>query len=196
MQPIDVPNPAAAAEPLIPWKRLTWWILALPALMVAGIVAHNFYLVLLSHVMSGCLWTGADIFLGFILGPVWRHLEPHQRAAVQRRLVPNTFLYMPVLGITTGTAGWLVAKHNGFATTHSVVFPWIVAAGIVAIILTFVGLGVMLPTNVKMLGELKKPTPDPALLKRWTFRTRRLAIVQGVFQVIIMVVMAYLAIAP
>lgn len=196
MQEANLRAPSAPAEPLIPWRRLTWWILALPALMFVAIATHSFYLLLLSHVMSGCLWTGADIFLGFILGPIWRHLEPHQRAAVQRRLVPNTFLYMPILGITTGTAGWLVAKHDGFATVHSLIFPWIVVAGIVAIILTFVGLGVILPTNLRMLGELKSPAPNPELLKRWTFRTRRLAIVQGVFQVIIMVVMAYLAITP
>lgn len=164
--------------------------------MVVAIIFHSFYLLLLSHVMSGCLWTGADIFLGFILGPVWRHLEPYQRASVQRRLVPNTFLYMPVLGITTGTAGWLVARHNGFATAHSPLFPWVAAAGGVAVILTLVGLGIMLPTNVKLLGELRKPRPNPDLMQRWTFRTRRLALVQGLFQVIIMVIMAYLAIAP
>lgn len=183
-------------EPLIPWKRLTWWVLALPALMIAALTMHSYYLLLLSHVMSGCLWTGADIFMGFILGPVWKHLNPGQRQAVQSRLVPNTFLYMPILAITTGTAGWYVAQHDGFATSHSAMFPWIVAAGIVVIILTVVGLGVLLPTNLKVLGEIRKREPNPDLLKRWTFRTRRLAIVQGLFQVIIMVVMAYLAIAP
>ncbi len=183
-------------EPLIPYKRLTWWVLALPALLIVSLAVHNFYLLLLSHVMAGSLWTGADIFLGFILGPVWKHLEPHQRQAVQRRLVPNTFLYMPVLAITTGTAGWYVAHHNGFTSVHSPIFPWVVTAGVVVIILSVVGLGILLPTNLKVLNEVRKPNPDPELMKRWTFRTRRLAAIQGLFQVIIMIVMAYLAIAP
>jgi uncharacterized membrane protein len=196
MQEASVATNNSPLEPLIPLKRLTWWVLALPALMVVALATHRYYLLLLSHVMSGVLWTGADIFLGFILGPVWRHLEPQQRQAVQRRLVPNTFLYMPVLAITTGTAGWLVARHDGFASAHSAVFPWVVAAGIVVIVLSVVGLGILLPTNIRMLGELRKPHPDPELLKRWTFRTRRLAIVQGLFQVAIMIIMAYLAIAP
>lgn len=186
----------SAREPLIPWKRLTWWILVLPALLVVALITHDFYLLLLSHVMSGGLWTGADIFLGFVLGPVWRHLDPQQRQAVQRRLVPNTFLYMPVLAITTGTAGWYVAQYDGFAKVHSAIFPWIVAAGIVVIILTVVGLGIILPTNLRMLNELRKPNPDPERLRRWTFRTKRLAAVQGVCQVIIMLIMAYLTIAP
>jgi uncharacterized membrane protein len=183
-------------EPLIPYKRLTWWVLALPVLLVVALITHRFYLLLLCHVMGGCLWTGADIFLGFILGPVWRHLEPGQRIAVQRRLVPNTFLYMPVLAITTGTAGWYVAHHDGFATIHSAIFPWIVVAGAVTVILTVVGLGLLLPTNLRMLNELRKPNPDSELLRRWTFRTRWLALVQGLFQIVIMLVMAYLAIAP
>lgn len=187
---------ATPVEPLIPYKRLTWWVLVLPALLVVSLAVHSFYLLLLSHVMSGCLWTGADIFLGFILGPVWKHLEPHQRHAVQRRLVPNTFLYMPVLAITTGTAGWYVAHHDGFASVHSPIFPWVITAGVVVIILSVVGLGILLPTNLKVLNEVRKPNPDPELMKRWTFRTRRLAAIQGIFQVIIMVVMAYLAIAP
>lgn len=183
-------------EPLLPWRRLTWWVLVLPALMIVALIVHSFYLLLLSHVMAGCLWTGADIFMGFVLGPVWKHLNPGQRQAVQSRLVPNTFLYMPILAITTGTAGWYVAQHDGFATSHSAIFPWIVTAGIVVIILTVVGLGMLLPTNLKVLGEIRKPEPNPELLKRWTFRTRRLAIVQGLFQVVIMVVMAYLAMSP
>ncbi len=190
------PSTAVALEPLIPWKRLTWWILALPALMAIGLATHRFYLLLLSHVMAGSLWTGADIFLGFILGPVWGHLDPRQRQAVQRRLVPNTFLYMPVLGITTGTAGWYVAQHDGFAAAHSAAFPWIVAAGIVTVILTVVGLGILLPTNLRVLNAVRHPNPDPELLKRWTFWTRRLAAIQGLFQVIIMIIMAYLLIVP
>ncbi|MCL5063863.1 MAG: hypothetical protein M1600_02090 [Firmicutes bacterium] len=182
--------------PLIPWKNLTWWILVLPATLVVALATQNLYLLLLSHVMSGCLWTGADIFLGFILGPVWKHLEPQQRRMVQMRLVPNTLLYMPVLGITTGTAGWFLAHRDGFATIHSALFPWVVAAGGVAIVLTVIGLGVMLPTNLKMLSEMAKPNPNHDLLRRWTFRTRRLAAVQGIFQVFIMLIMAYLTLAP
>lgn len=187
---------AQPIEPLIPWKRLTWWILVLPALMVVALITHRFFLLLLAHVMSGCLWTGADIFMGFVLGPVWQHLDPRQRQAVQRRLVPNTFLYMPVLAITTGTAGWYVAQHDGFASAHSAIFPWVIAAGIVVILLTVIGLGILLPTNLRVLNEVRKPEPNADLLKRWTFRTRRLAAVQGLLQVIIMIVMAHLAIAP
>ncbi|WP_053959393.1 hypothetical protein [Sulfobacillus thermosulfidooxidans] len=181
---------------LIPWRYLTWWILSLPLLMILALIVHNFYLLLFSHVMAGSLWTGADIFLGFILGPIWKHLSPSERKAVQSRLIPKTLLYMPVLGLTTGTAGWYVAQYNGFATTHSAMFPWIIAAGLVTITLTIVGLGIMLPTSLSMLKEMEKTSPDPTRLTRLIFRNRRLAAVQGLLQVTIIIIMVYLTIAP
>ncbi|SMC05881.1 hypothetical protein SAMN00768000_2508 [Sulfobacillus thermosulfidooxidans DSM 9293] len=182
--------------PTIPWRILTWWILILPVLMVLALIIHSFYLLLFSHVMAGSLWTGADIFLGFLLGPIWKHLSPSERKAVQSRLIPKTLLYMPVLGLTTGTAGWYVAQYNGFATTHSTIFGWIVAAGFVTVTLTVVGLGIMLPTSLSMLKEMARPHPDPSRLTRLIFRNRRLAAVQGLLQVTIILIMVYLTIAP
>ncbi len=60
-------------------RQVTWWALAFPAVMIVALVRHDFALLNWIHVLSGVLWTGADIFLGFILGPVMRQrLEmPH-----------------------------------------------------------------------------------------------------------------------
>lgn len=182
------------SAPIIPWHDLTWWILILPILMIIALGLHLFSLLLFTHVMAGSLWTGADIFLGFVLGPVWKYLSPAQRLAIQSRLVPNTFLYMPILALTTGTTGWYVANYDGFAVAHSAIFPWIVAAGIVVLILSFVGIGMMLPTNIRLLKEIRGPHPSPEILQRLTFRNRRLAAVQGLFQVTIVVIMVHLAI--
>ena len=186
---------STSSPPLIPWRKLTWWILILPFLMITALIWQNFPLLLFTHVMAGSLWTGADIFLGFILGPIWKHLAPAQRLAIQSWLIPNTFLYMPILAITTGTAGWYVAQYDGFASAHSAVFPWIVAAGVAVLILTVVGLGIMLPTNLSMLQEMRQANPNAEVLKRLTFRNRRLAAIQGVFQVITIVIMVYLTLA-
>lgn len=187
---------SVARSAYLPYRSLTWWILALPVLLGVALATHRLYLLLLSHVMAGGLWTGADIFLGFVLGPVWGHLEPAQRRAVQMQLIPKTLLYMPILGLTTGTAGWFLAHWDGYATIHSALFPWVVAAGCVALVLTVVGLGVMLPTNLRMLREMSGPAPDHETIRRLTFRLRRLAGVQGLFQVGIMIIMAYLTLAP
>lgn len=72
--------------------------------MGLALVAHSLFWLDFVHVMSGVLWTGTDIFMGFILGPVLRHLEPEQRRAAINWLT-KTMLYVPVLAVTTGTAG-------------------------------------------------------------------------------------------
>lgn len=38
------------------------------------------------HIMAGGLWTGIDLFMGFVLGPVLGGMEPGERAAVFKRL--------------------------------------------------------------------------------------------------------------
>ena len=57
------------------WHQLTWWTLAFPLVMILAILRHDIFLLNWIHVLSGALWTGADLFMGFILGPVLRMLD-------------------------------------------------------------------------------------------------------------------------
>jgi len=69
--------------PLQPlWRQLTWWTLAFPAVMIVAIARHDIFLLNWIHVLSGALWTGADLFMGFILGPVLRMLDMRTRTAL------------------------------------------------------------------------------------------------------------------
>src|SRR5258708_12366343 len=76
----------------------------------------SLYLLNWVHVLSGVLWTGADLFMGFILGPVLRSLQPQVRTAVIAYLTPRTLLYFPVVSLTAGTAGWALAARLGYNT--------------------------------------------------------------------------------
>ncbi len=40
--------------------------------MIAAIVSGNIWFLNWVHVMCGVLWTGIDLFMGFVLGPVLR----------------------------------------------------------------------------------------------------------------------------
>lgn len=60
--------------------------------MVVALVRHDLYLLNRIHVLSGALWTGADLFMGFVLGPVLRVLEIRVRTSVIAYLVPRTLL--------------------------------------------------------------------------------------------------------
>ena len=83
-------------------RNLIWVALALAVLIVA-IVANNIWALNFLHVMCGVLWTGIDLFMGFVVGPIIRRLPFEARRAVIVKLLPKTLFLMPTLAIVTGT---------------------------------------------------------------------------------------------
>jgi hypothetical protein len=173
-------------------RQMTWWALVFPLIMVMALARHDVRLLNWIHVLSGILWTGADIFLGFILGPVMRRLEIPQRTAVIAYLVPRTLLYFPAVSLTTGTAGWFLASWLGMTVPGSPQFPWIVSALVLITLMTILGLGIMTPNSVRIWLELQKPEPNRALITGLNRYNIINAAVQGVMQVAIVIVMARL----
>jgi uncharacterized membrane protein len=159
--------------------------------MIVALAGTNFFLLNWIHVLSGALWTGADMFMGFMLGPVMRKLEPAQRAAVVAYLVPRTMLYFPMVSLTTSTAGWFLASKLGYLMPASPQFGWAVAALVIVTLLTIQGLGIFLPNSIRMYLELKKAQPDRERIGRLARINFSLAGLQGVFQVAIIVVMSH-----
>ncbi|MFB6188186.1 MAG: hypothetical protein ABEI86_15160, partial [Halobacteriaceae archaeon] len=51
-----------------------------------GLVGASVQELIYIHVMAGVLWTGIDVFMGAVLGPVIGGLDDEQSAAVFRRL--------------------------------------------------------------------------------------------------------------
>ncbi len=97
---------------------------------------------------------------------------------------------LPTLSIVTSTAGYFHAKQLGLLAAPYPQFWWVVASLAIVTVLTIQGLGFLLPTNLMVYFELKKPQPDGARigrLMRWYF----LAVAfQGCMQAAIIVVMA------
>ncbi len=177
------------------WTQLTWWILVLPAAMIVALAAHNTFLLDYTHVLSGALWTGADLFLGFILGPVMRRLDPLQRKAVITYLVPKTLLYMPIVALTTGTAGWFLSDWMGLLSPDNPLRLWVFVALVMIFLMTVQGLGILLPNNLRIYRELQRPQPDIERISRINRTNLMLSGIQGAFQVLIILVMAHLATA-
>lgn len=159
--------------------------------MIAALAAANFFLLNWIHVLSGALWTGADLFMGFLLGPVMRKLDPAQRASVVAYLVPRTMLYFPMVSLTASTAGWFLASKLGYLTPGTAQFPWAVAALVIVTLLTIQGLGIFLPNSIRMYLELRKAQPDRERVGRLARINFSLAGLQGVFQVAIILVMSH-----
>jgi hypothetical protein len=172
--------------------NFVWMALALAAL-AAVVAIDNVWLLNFIHVMCGALWTGIDLFMGFVIGPILRRMPIPARRAFVLRLTPKTLFLLPTLSILTTTAGWFHAKQIGLLDVPFPAFWWVVAALAIVTVLTVQGLGVLLPTNLMVYFELRKPQPDGARIGRlmkWYFLV---VAVQGTMQVAIIVVMARFA---
>ncbi len=174
---------------LIRWHYLGYAVIALGVMTVAIMSGERWFLNFV-HVMCGVMWTGTDLFMGFIMGPVLRRVDPAARREVITRLVPKTLFLMPTLAIITGTTGWYLAKDLGFLDLPWPQFGWVVAALTLVVLMTIQGTGYLLPTNLRVCIELRRPNPDIPWISR-TMRHFFIAVaMQGVMQVLTIVIMA------
>lgn len=139
------------------------------------------------HVMAGALWTGIDLFMGLILGPVLGGVTPGERANVFKRLTPKMTFFMPVIAAVTATAGINIAQRLGIFSLTS---PKIVASLVIVAILTIQGFGILLPNEIRILRQLLSDKPDIEKIGKLGMRNARLGGIQGVMQLSIILVMA------
>jgi uncharacterized membrane protein len=181
-----------AAAPVIRWGNLAWVAAAL-AVMIVAIAADSLWFLNFMHVMAGVLWTGIDLFMGFVLGPIQRRLDLSARRALATKLMPRMLFLMPTLAIITGTAGSALAARMGFYDLDYPAKAWVIAALTVLAILTVQGLAVLLPTNLRLCFEIAKADPDLALVSRRLRTYVRLTAFQGAMQVAMIAIMARFA---
>jgi hypothetical protein len=184
------PAQATAASPLRP-AYFVWAVLAL-AFMSAAIASENLWFLNFLHVVSGLMWTGIDLFMGFVVGPILRRMPADQKRPIVVALLPRTLILMPVLSIMTGTSGWFLARQMGYLDLAYPEFSWIVAALIILVVLTIQGLTILLPTNLMVYFEIQKRVMDDAKIARWMRRYTYVVASQGALQVAIIVIMARL----
>jgi hypothetical protein len=178
----------APSESLIRWNYL-WLALAAIAVMIAAIVIGNLWLLNFIHVLSSLLWTGIDLFMGFVLGPILRRVELPVRREIVRRLTPRTLFLMPAVSIISGTTGWFLAVRLGYTALDWPAYGWVAAALTLVVLMTIQGLGFLTPVNVMVCLELQKPAPDMKWIGAWMQRYFYAVALQGMMQVAIIVVM-------
>ena len=179
---------AEIPEGLIRWRYLPWALAALAA-MIAVIVAGNIWLLDFVHVFSSLLWTGVDLFMGFVLGPVLRRVDLSVRREIVRRLTPRTLFLMPTVSIISGTTGWFLAVALGYTALDWPAYWWVATALILVTLMTIQGLGFLTPVNVYVCLQLQKPEPDMNKISFWMRWYFYAVALQGLMQVAIIVVM-------
>jgi hypothetical protein len=176
---------------------LRFWYLAAAAtavaVMIAAILGESLWFLNFIHVMSGALWTGIDLFMGFVIGPVLRRVSLDTRRAMIAGIIPRTLVLMPTLSVITSTAGWFLAVRMGYLDLGYPQFGWVIAALAIVSVLTVQGLGILLPMNLRLYFEIMKSAPDHDKLKRWMRIYVRVVAMQGCMQVAIIAVMARFA---
>jgi hypothetical protein len=179
---------AAIPNGFIRWRYVAWALLALTA-MIAAIRIGNLWLLDFMHVFSSLLWTGIDLFMGFVLGPILRRADLSVRRDVLRQLTPRTLFLMPTISIIAGTTGWFLAVRLGYTALPWPQYGWVATALALVTLMTIQGLGFLTPVNVFVCLELQRDKPDLAKIGRWMNRYFYAVALQGTMQVAIIIVM-------
>ena len=178
--------------PTISLRSNIWIVIPIGALILA-IVTANLLLLNYVHVFTSILWTGTDIFMAFLLGPILRNVSLSTRKEVISWLMPKMVFYMPTVASVTTTAGYFLASKMGLITLESPIVYWIITVLIIVTVMLIQGLGILLPTNIKVYHELRKKEPDMTKIQRLMRRYVKVVATQALLQFVIIFIMANFA---
>ena len=125
--------------------------------------------------------------MAFLLGPILRNVSPSTRKEVISWLMPKMVFYMPTVASVTTTAGYFLASKMGLITLESPVVYWIIT------VLIIQGLGILLPTNIRVYYELRKKEPDMTKIQKLMRRYVKVVATQALLQFLIIFIMANFA---
>ena len=180
---------AAPRDRIVRWHYL--WLSAIAVLvMIAAIMSGSRWFLNFVHVICGLMWTGIDLFMGFVVGPIMRQMPVAARRELIVRLVPKTLFLMPTLALITGTSGWFLARQLGYLEAPWPEFGWVAAALTLVTLMTIQGTGYLLPTNLQICFELQKAAPDAERIGRMMRRFFLAVAMQGTMQILTIVIMA------
>ena len=185
-----------------PAAEKRWTIVPLAGIPVVGAVvlglvvsiagnwiwALDFY-----HVVGGGLWTGVDLFMGFVIGPIMRKISIPARIELTKRLMPMMLLIMPTLVTMTLASGFQLARLNGMLTSDYPRHTWVVVSMVVVAVMAVTALGLLQPANIAVLFELRREQPNPAIVGMLMRRFVYAAAVTGAMQIATLVIMTRLA---
>jgi hypothetical protein len=178
----------AGAQPFIRW-RYSWIFVAGIALLAFSLNHPSNWLLNWVHVFFGVVWTGFDLLMGFVVGPIVRKLSPDTRRIVSTEISARFTFLFPMISTVTPAAGWELARRLGYLDLPYPQYWWIVATLVIVSILAFQGLCLLMPINLRTLWELRKPEPDMRLVGRLMRAYFVVSGIQGVLQLAIIVVM-------
>ena len=192
MSAVAADAPVAQPFEIVPRKGLPIVALVLVGVVVA-IARDARWGLVFCHVVGGGLWTGIDLFVGFVIGPILRSMSVPARIEFSKRFMPKMLLVLPTIVTMTLAAGFQLARQDGFLDTSNPRHGWVVASFLVVGVMAVIALAYLEPANVAVLFELRKPQPDGRVIEKLMKRFVYTAGITGVMQVATLVIMTRLA---
>jgi hypothetical protein len=197
---VDVTAPPGHAGPpldrpkiqVVPLKGLP--IAAVVVIFVAVTVIGNWkWGLIFCHVVGGGLWTGIDLFVGFVIGPILGRLSIPARAEFSARFMPKMVIIMPTVVTMTLATGFQVARKIGNLSTTNPNHAWLIVSFCVVGVMAVIALGILEPANIAVLFEMNKPVPNGERIQRLMNRFIYTAGITGIMQIATLVIMTRVA---
>jgi hypothetical protein len=186
------PSPDRPRIQVVPLKGLV--VVAVAVVVVAVSIAGNWkWGLMFSHVVGGGLWTGIDLFVGLVIGPILGRLSIPARAEFAARFMPKMVIIMPTVVMMTLATGFQVARMLGNLNAASPNHAWLVASFCVVGVMAAIALGILEPANIAVLYEMNKPVPNGERIGRLMKRFIYTAAITGLMQVATLVIMTRVA---
>ncbi len=189
---VGAPAPPRPVVQIVPVKGLP--IVALVLVFLILSIERNWLWGLdFNHVVGGGLWTGIDLFVGLIVGPILGRLSIPARAEFSARFMPKMVLIMPTLVAMTLASGYQLALDLGNLEPTSPNHAWLVWSFVVVGVMAVIALGVLEPANIAVLFEMRKPEPNGEVIAKLMKRFIYVAGITGLMQVATLVIMTRVA---
>jgi hypothetical protein len=177
---------------VVPLKGLP--VAAVAVVFVIVAIATNWkWALTFAHVVGGGLWTGIDLFVGLIIGPILGRLSKPARAEFSARFMPKMVIIMPVVVMMTLATGFQIARQLGNLQTSSPNHAWLIVSFCVVGVMAAIALGVLEPANIAVLYEMNKPVPNGERIGRLMKRFIVTAGITGMMQIATLIIMTRVA---
>jgi len=177
---------------VVPLKGLPLAAAAVVFVVIA--IAGNWqWALMFCHVAGGGLWTGLDLFVGLVLGPILGHLSIPARAEFSAKFMPKMVIIMPTVVMMTLASGFQIARKLGNLYVTSPNHSWLIASFCVVGVMAVIALGILEPANIAVLFEMNKPEPNGELIARLMKRFIYTAGITGLMQVATLIIMTRVA---
>ncbi len=177
---------------IVPLKALPFVAVVVIGLIIS--IAGNWNWALdFYHVVGGGLWTGIDLFVGFVIGPIIGRMSVPSRVEFSVRFMPKMLVIMPTVVTMTLGSGFQLARRLGFLNPGTSQHGWLVASFVVVGVMTVIALGVLEPANIAVLFELRKEHPNGLVIGKLMNRFIYTAGITGVMQVATLIIMTKVA---